>query len=90
MDKVSMIIYKTACFVHPKIGSLYKWKFRLWNFMLVGALGTITQWIWFNLFRLIIPIEFLAFIAAVLCQFMINYQLNKIWVFRNENQRDSA
>lgn len=85
-DKVTVMISKGLLeFIGLFMAKLYLTRSRMFNFMIVGASGTILNWFLFNLFRLLVPMEFIAFVFAVLCAFLWNYMWNEAWTFKYKN-----
>lgn len=85
-DRLTLIIAQTIhSFLGFTLARFYLLRHRMFNFMLVGGTGTIVSWLLFNMFRMIIPIEFVAYVTTVLCTFLWNYVLNESWTFKYKN-----
>jgi putative flippase GtrA len=70
----------------PFIAELYIKHYRLWNFMVVGASGTVLNWLLYEgIFRPLF--HFATLIGMVISTFIVfywNYFWNKVWTFRSE------
>lgn len=85
-DRVTSLISQVILAVlGMTLARFYLRRYRMFNFMVVGATGCIVNWLIFNLFRLFIPIEFIAFLFAVLITFLWNYIWNEAWTFKYKN-----
>lgn len=85
-DRVTVLIAKIILeFAGLGLAKMYVKSCRLFNFMLVGATGTIFGWFLFNLYRALLPWEFVAYIFTVLTTFVWNYIWNERWTFRYKN-----
>lgn len=79
----------------PKLGkslaAMYLWKPMLFNFMIVGASGTVLNWILYEfVFRNILLFlwggTFIAMVITTLLVFFWNYSLNKRWSLKSDAQ----
>lgn len=78
-DKATRLVAIIISYVSFPLAKFYLWRSQMFNFMLVGASGCILGWLLFNIFRLILVFEFLAWVVTTLCVFMWNYTWNKVW-----------
>lgn len=79
----------------PKLGkslaAMYLWKPMLFNFMIVGASGTVLNWILYEfVFRNVLLFlwggTFIAMVITTLLVFFWNYSLNKRWSLKPDAQ----
>jgi hypothetical protein len=77
--------------VGDKLARLYLWKPMMFNFMLVGASGTVLSWILYEgIFRPVLGSifggTFLGMVITTLIVFLWNYTWNKRWSLRPDAQ----
>lgn len=77
--------------VGEKLAGLYLWKPMMFNFMLVGASGTVLSWLLYEgFFRvLLLSLPFGTFIGMVITTclvFLWNYTWNKRWSLNSDAQ----
>lgn len=74
-----------------QLAGFYLWKHMLWNFMLIGASGTILnyalyEWVFRALFLYLWGGTFIAWIMATFLVAFWNYYLNKRWSLKPDAQ----
>jgi hypothetical protein len=89
-EKIGNLLLKTPK-VGDKLARLYLWKPMMFNFMLVGASGTILSWILYEgIFRPFLSSlfggTFIGMVITTLIVFLWNYTWNKRWSLKTDAQ----